>query len=274
MKKQRNRNRKNHKEQVNQETELQSVSDVAILGQKFIDTVSIKTMMTVSVLGIIGGFIGLYLLLGTGITDGYFQTKMKGNTIYASSNPNNTNTVGTTQGNDDNDGDNNTGVVDEEESDSESDDTTSLDELIDVQPTQILIDREDLIEYLDELSDKEFEVFIQTMADIIHEHTNGSDKSLSTTTSSETYIDLVTLQEAYERAEEKYPNQIDASKRISLINELNAIDYDYYVVEHGDTLGELSKALEIPMGQFIEINGIQDADRIRIGEILLVPIEE
>lgn len=258
---QRTRTRNNDAEQQHMETYE------AVIGQQSTDTALIKTMTIVSILGIIGGLACLYLLLGTGVMDGYFQTKLQENTIYASASQNHDSTSAVATQDEDDD---HTGITDNSDEPLSLDD---LDELIDVSPSQILIDREDLIAYLDELSDKEFEVFIQTMAEVIHEYTDG-DKELQAPITSDTHIDLVTLQEAYERAEEKYPNQINASKRISLINELNAIDYNYYVVEHGDTLGELSKSLEIPMGQFLEINGIHDADLIRIGEILLVPIEE
>lgn len=81
------------------------------------------------------------------------------------------------------------------------------------------------------------------------------------------------LAEAYAEAESKYPGQIDGSKRLKLVDELNAIDYTYYVAESGDTLLELSRTFAIPLGQLVEINGIHEADEIDAGAILLFPSE-
>lgn len=81
------------------------------------------------------------------------------------------------------------------------------------------------------------------------------------------------LAEAYAEAESKYPGQIDGTKRLKLVDELNAIDYTYYVAESGDTLLELSNTFGIPLGQLVEINGIHEADYIKAGAILLFPSE-
>lgn len=81
------------------------------------------------------------------------------------------------------------------------------------------------------------------------------------------------LAEAYAEAESKYPGQIDGTKRLKLVDELNAIDYTYYVAEKGDTLLALSKTFDIPLGQLVETNGIHEADEIKAGAILLFPSE-
>lgn len=79
------------------------------------------------------------------------------------------------------------------------------------------------------------------------------------------------LEDAYAEAERLYPGQVDGSKRLKLIDELNATDYMYYVAEEGDTLIKLSRAFGVPLGQLIELNGIHDADVIPAGMILLFP---
>lgn len=80
-----------------------------------------------------------------------------------------------------------------------------------------------------------------------------------------------TLANAYIEAEARYPGQIDGSKRLKLVEDINASKYLYYVAEDGDTLLELSQSFEVPLGQLVEINGIQDADKIPAGMIILFP---
>lgn len=79
------------------------------------------------------------------------------------------------------------------------------------------------------------------------------------------------LANAYIEAEARYPGQIDGSKRLKLVEDINASKYLYYVAEDGDTLLELSQSFEVPLGQLVEINGIQDADKIPAGMIILFP---
>jgi len=83
----------------------------------------------------------------------------------------------------------------------------------------------------------------------------------------------LTLADAYAEAERLYPGQIDGSKRLSRINELNEVDFKYYVAEYGDTLLALSQAFDVPLGQLVELNGIHDADVIPAGMIILFPQE-
>lgn len=82
---------------------------------------------------------------------------------------------------------------------------------------------------------------------------------------------LTTLEEAYQEAERRYPNQVDGDKRLRLIADRNASSYYYYVVEPRDTLLELSQDFDVPLGQLLSINGIEDADVIHAGMILLLP---
>lgn len=266
--------KKRHNTTKKQNSNTEHRDSSGYIEQESTDKLSVKSMWVLSVASLAGGLLGLYLLLGTSITDAYFESKLKQNTIYAktdtSSPSDNSQDIGVDNSQDDDDDNTGNGVGDDDADDTDKD--SSLDDFFVVRPTEIVIDREDLIDYLGDISDDEFETFIQTMVDVINEHTDD-DKSLTSSGLSETHIDLTTLQEAYERAEKEYPNQIDGSKRIQLINELNAIDYDYYVVEHGDTLSELSQVLEVPMGQFVELNGVQDANKISVGEVLLVPLE-
>lgn len=81
------------------------------------------------------------------------------------------------------------------------------------------------------------------------------------------------LEEAYKEAERLYPGVVDATKRLRLIDDIVPADYLFYVAEEGDMLLDLSEAFGIPLGQLVELNGIKDADKIRAGEILLLPME-
>lgn len=79
------------------------------------------------------------------------------------------------------------------------------------------------------------------------------------------------LANAYIEAEARYPGQIDGSKRLKLVEDINASKYLYYVAEDGDTLLDLSQSFDVPLGQLVEINGIEDADKIPAGMIILFP---
>lgn len=72
-------------------------------------------------------------------------------------------------------------------------------------------------------------------------------------------------------ADHKSASQINGSKRLKLVQDLNSTDYLYYVAEDGDTLLDLSKAFGVSLGQLLEVNGLNDADVIRAGQILLFP---
>lgn len=45
----------------------------------------------------------------------------------------------------------------------------------------------------------------------------------------------------------------------------------YYIVEHGDMLGSLSLYFDVPMGQLVEMNHIENADLIYVGQRLWFP---
>lgn len=121
-----------------------------------------------------------------------------------------------------------------------------------------LTSKSDILTHLNQMDEAEFTVFMKAVVATIQQ--DSSDDSLQ-----------VTLDEAYSKAEELYPGQIDGSKRLKLVKDLNATDYRYYVAEEGDTLIKLSRSFQVPLGQLIELNGIHDADVIPAGMILLFP---
>lgn len=125
-----------------------------------------------------------------------------------------------------------------------------------------VISSEDLAGYLQEMTTDDFTELAESIDQLI-----ASDPTLVN------LPERKSLAEAYAEAESKYPGQIDGTKRLKLVDELNAIDYTYYVAEKGDTLLELSKTFNIPLGQLVETNGIHEADLIHAGAILLFPSE-
>lgn len=115
-----------------------------------------------------------------------------------------------------------------------------------------------IMAYLSGMDDAEFNAFMGAAIAAIHP--DSSIAPLETT-----------LEDAYAEAEKQYPGQIDGSKRLKLVNDLNATGYKYYVAEEGDTLIKLSRMFNVPLGQLVELNGIHDADVLPAGMILLFP---
>lgn len=153
------------------------------------------------------------------------------------------------------------------------------------------ISQEELMTYIDDMSDKEYDKFISSVSALLQSddpekalseldpeikvyltgEANASDDTSSDKTASK--VKDGTVVDAYEAAEAIFGDAIDGSKRVKLIEELNAVDYQYYVAEDGDTLLELSKAFDVGLGQLVELNGIHDADELPAGHIIILPSE-
>lgn len=151
------------------------------------------------------------------------------------------------------------------------------------------ISQEELMTYINDMSDKEYDKFISSVSALLQSddpekalseldpeikvyltgEANASDDTSSDKTESK--VKDGTVVDAYEAAEAIFGDAIDGSKRIKLIEELNAVDYQYYVAEDGDTLLELSKTFDVGLGQLVELNGIHDADELPAGHIIILP---
>ncbi|MGX1195818.1 LysM peptidoglycan-binding domain-containing protein [Metabacillus sp. SLBN-84] len=118
----------------------------------------------------------------------------------------------------------------------------------------------DVVDQIKSMDEAEFDAFIDALSQAAGQQAKEKKTSLR-----------MTLEEAYAEAERLYPGQIDGSKRLKLIEDLNSKDFMYYVAEEGDTLIQLSRTFGVPLGQLVELNGIHDADRIPAGMILLFP---
>lgn len=153
------------------------------------------------------------------------------------------------------------------------------------------ISQEELMTYIDDMSDEEYDKFISSVSALLQSddpekalseldpeikvyltgEAETSDGDSSDKTASK--VKDGTVVDAYEAAEVIFGDAIDGSKRVKLIEELNAVDYQYYVAEDGDTLLELSKAFDVGLGQLVELNGIHDADELPAGHIIILPSE-
>lgn len=151
------------------------------------------------------------------------------------------------------------------------------------------ISQEELMTYINDMSDKEYDKFISSVSALLQSddpekalseldpeikvyltgEADASDDTPSDKTASK--VKDGTVVDAYEAAEAIFGDAIDGSKRVKLIEELNAVDYQYYVAEDGDTLLELSKAFDVGLGQLVELNGIHDADELPAGHIIILP---
>lgn len=128
----------------------------------------------------------------------------------------------------------------------------------------------EIIDYLSDFKSLDFEFFIYEVVKALNpEQLPRLDKRVVSDTDDKLKW---TIEQAYEEAERLYPGKVNVSKRLRLIADLNSSDYLYYVAERGDTLLKLSEAFQVSLGQLVELNGIQDADKIRAGEILLFPV--
>lgn len=125
-----------------------------------------------------------------------------------------------------------------------------------------VVDKETLTKHLTQMKPEAFLALVASVDRVISETKSGEKGSREQT-----------LEQAYLKAEQKFGTRIDASKRLTLVDELNAVGYKYYVAEKGDTLLYLSQAFGVPLGQLMELNGIGDADKINAGMILLFPLE-
>lgn len=127
--------------------------------------------------------------------------------------------------------------------------------------------KSDIITHLNEMDEAEFDMLIDAVIIAVRPELKQQIQATN-----RTEIPLQeSLEDAYAEAERLYPGQIDGSKRLKLVQELNATSYMYYVAEEGDTLTKLSHAFNVPLGQLVELNGIHDADVIPAGMILLFP---
>lgn len=128
-----------------------------------------------------------------------------------------------------------------------------------------------IITYLNELDKAEFDALIRAILTAVGADSEQETDSMFLNTEDPQETLQKTLEDAYAEAVRMYPGQIDGSKRLKLIDDLNATSYMYYVAEEGDTLIKLSHAFHVPLGQLVELNGIHDADVIPAGMVLLFP---
>lgn len=128
-----------------------------------------------------------------------------------------------------------------------------------------------LAEQLDEMSTDEVIALAETLETVIKNNPERFERSAEDVGAVEK--GGMTLAEAYAEAERRYPDKVDASKRLKLVSDLGSGAYWYYVAEQGDTLIGLSEAFNVPLGQLVELNGMRDADRLPAGMIILLPDE-
>lgn len=125
--------------------------------------------------------------------------------------------------------------------------------------------KDELLTHLGDMSDED----VQLILEAIQMQQLGNSTNVDPVTSSVAEPGPA-LDGAIE-AEHQFSGQVDGSKRLRLVEDLNLKDYMYYVAEDGDTLLALSKSFGVSLGQILELNGLHDADVIRAGEILLFP---
>ena len=84
-------------------------------------------------------------------------------------------------------------------------------------------------------------------------------------------IATLTLEDGSEQDVKVYAGQVDGSYRLRFVADIETSEYYYYVVERGDMLYSLSQAFEVPMGQLMELNGITNANKIYVGQVIQLP---
>lgn len=154
------------------------------------------------------------------------------------------------------------------------------------------IDQDELLNQIEAMDAAEYDAFVASLAKLLQSDDpesvlremdpdvriyfggNAADGAEDENTSdSATSENAGAVVDAYDVAESLFGDAIDGSKRLKLIEELNAVDYKYYVAEKGDTLISLSETFDIGLGQLVEFNGIHDADELPAGMIIILPSE-
>ncbi|MGN7308889.1 LysM peptidoglycan-binding domain-containing protein, partial [Bacillus subtilis] len=143
--------------------------------------------------------------------------------------------------------------------------------------------KEDLLTYVGDLPDDEAEIILKSIQsrpeEVKDNQVAGAGPSSATEGSSSVTaspsVDPVAsssseIDSAIE-ADNKSLSHVNGSKRLKLVQDLNSTDQLYYVAEVGDTMLALSKAFGVSLGQLLELNGLDDVDVIRAGQILLFP---
>lgn len=226
---------------------------------------ALDTSQKVAVGVTVAAVLAMGLLFGSGVTDKMVQAKARSvvttnpSAIVGDSGSTDTSDEKRADGSDVTGDDIN---PDAERDESEgSNDKAPLDlregETIHIAPGAV-VDKKTLTKHLSQMKPEAFLALVASVDRVISETKSGEKGS---------------LEQAYLAAEKKFGSRIDASKRLTLVDELNAVDYKYYVAEKGDTLLYLSQAFGVPLGQLMELNGIGDADKINAGMILLFPLE-
>ncbi|MEK4277601.1 LysM peptidoglycan-binding domain-containing protein [Paenibacillus sp. FSL R7-0026] len=152
------------------------------------------------------------------------------------------------------------------------------------------VTKDDLLSYLGDMPDDDVQTILETIQAQKNDKINSSDagdpssenevtsgtvaSSVSVPPSVDPDTSIGTAPVAADiEAKRLLSVQIDGSKRLRLVQDLNASDYLYYVAEDGDTLLTLSNAFGVSLGQLLELNALHDADVIRAGQILIFPGE-
>jgi LysM repeat protein len=147
--------------------------------------------------------------------------------------------------------------------------------------------KEDLLTYVGDLPDDEAEIILKSIQsrpkEVKDNQAAGASPSSategSTSASASPSVDPVasisseksSAVDSFVEAESKSTSHVNRSKRLKLVQDLNSTDHLYYVAEDGDTMLALSKAFGVSLGQLLELNGLDDVDVIRAGQILLFP---
>lgn len=145
--------------------------------------------------------------------------------------------------------------------------------------------KEDLLSYVGDLPDDEVEIILNSIQSRPKEvkdnqaagsgPSSATEGSTSATTSSneDPVASISSAVDSAVEAESKSTSHVNRSKRLKLVQDLNSTDHLYYVAEDGDTMLALSKAFGVSLGQLLELNGLDDVDVIRAGQILLFPAD-
>lgn len=95
-----------------------------------------------------------------------------------------------------------------------------------------------------------------------------TDEAESTADSSEE-TDADSETELSEEAQEKLEEH--KSMRLRIKPDRDGDDIYYYVVEPGDSLAKISEHFNVPLGQLMEDNHIEDGNLIYVGEVIFMP---
>lgn len=113
---------------------------------------------------------------------------------------------------------------------------------------------------------------VTTDKDVVEDEPSSSDDAETTNATTDGAADSTESSDESDLSSEAQQKlEEHKSMRLRMKPDRDGSDIYYYVVEPGDTLAEISAYFNIPLGQLMEDNHIENSDMIYVGEVIFMP---